>query len=177
MEINSPEFDLENVFKKYDKGNKSFLSPHELRCAFIFLHGVRPSYKEMKTFTQIKENYHEKQINENKSVKKNEEDKEEKSKKALIWEKGFNLELFKLLSKVRQNYLKEDSHSEIKQIFESLDIEGRDFIRIEDYLNLLKKHFKTGNYKSMLNAFYEIDSNKDGRVTFKDFYQLFKFKI
>lgn len=49
----NPAFSIDNVFTKYDQGKKGFLTKLELKCAFIFMSGMKPTKDDMGVIKQF----------------------------------------------------------------------------------------------------------------------------
>jgi len=147
----SAPLDCQTVFKKYDKSSKGYLTRHELKCALAFLLGKVVDYKTIKWCQGI----------------------------AGREAKGFGYESFAQIVEALHKEELDPEERMIKSMFKSFKNSANSkFISLEDYLDAVgEMNERSGsvNYKEALSAFFEIDSNKDCLVTYKDFYDLMKF--
>ena len=60
--------------------------------------------------------------------------------------------------------------------FETLDTSNNKYISLDDFRKC-ESLLACSSEGDMLDCFYEIDSNKDGKVTYKDFNEMMKFRI
>ena len=74
-----------------------------------------------------------------------------------------------------------EEEDSIKEMFKNFkNTKTNKYISLEDYIeviNELNDKTHSMSYQNALNAFYEIDSNKNGIVTYKDFTDLMRFKL
>lgn len=76
-----------------------------------------------------------------------------------------------------QKIVGKDVDDEIRQIFISLDVSCTGFVTLEDLKKAFKEAAPTVSAGIIEQAFREVDTNHDGRVSFKDFEKIMKNTI
>ena len=156
-------FDPSEIFKKYDKVKKGYLTRHELRCALIFGLGSRPTHKQLI-------HYCSQAMHKGKA--QHEQDSPQRKEKV-------TMDIFRIIFKEMKKDVCNTGGlaDQINEAFNSMDIHNQKFISVDIFLNIIRNQCPAANLNDALNAFYEIDSNKDGRVTYKDFYDMIRFHL
>ncbi len=145
------------AFGKYDKTGKGYLTRHELKCALAFCLGKVVDYKVLKWCQDLANKEQHGDV-----------------------EGHFAPSTFELIVKTLGKE-QEDEEKTIKAMFKSFRASGANkYISLEDYMEAVDElDAKTHavDKAEALNAFFEIDSNRDCAVTYKDFCDLMKFKV
>jgi len=139
------------AFYDCDSNHKGFLSKEDLKVAFIYLLGYKPSKLEVDGIVQ------------NNLVKA-------KDGKTVT---GLYLEKF--LSVMSDKLSASSVDDEIRETFFAFDRKCRGFLTMEDVksaFSLVSPHISSHNIQS---AFREIDRDCDGRITFRDFEFMMKY--
>lgn len=145
----SSPFTVASAFRKYDQESKGYLTLHETKCALIYLTGVKPTYEQNKNMLAAIKNA-----------------------------KHLSMEVF---SKVYQmhcvNIRYEPERALVGACFDAMDVSSNKYISIDDYRKCIQQVMHCSDEGNMLDCFYEIDSNKDGKVTYKDFNEMMKYPL
>ena len=138
------------AFHAADQGNKGFLNREDLKVAIVSLFGYKPSKYE------VDELMSKAKVNTDKRL-------------------GMHLENFIAIAGAK--FSAQDLDDEIRQIFVAFDIECRGFITLE---NAKKIFFRVAPFVGtdrVEKVFKEIDSDKDRRISFRDFEFMMKYSV
>ena len=141
-------YDVMVAFQNADEDRKGYLSAEDLKIAFVALFGYKPSKEEVR------------------GILAKEEDQEIP---------GISLKTFMDISLAK--IAAQDVDDQIRQVFVAFDMGCRGFITLDD----AKKTF--GQIAPFLDptrvekAFREIDSDQDGRVSYRDFEFMMKYSV
>jgi Ca2+-binding EF-hand superfamily protein len=142
-------FTVEKSFQKYDQDGKGYLTLHEAKCALIYLTGVKPNYEQTKNMLASIKNA-----------------------------KHLTLDLFTKLYQIHcSNVRYEPERALVGACFDAMDMSSNKYISIDDFNKCAYQVMHCSDGGAMLDNFYEIDSNKDGKVTYKDFNEMMKYPL
>lgn len=133
---------LHKVFQDCDEGGKGYLTREDLKVSLVLVFGYKPSKYE--TDQMMKKYCHGDEINP-----------------------GLNLEQF--LEVMKPKMLVKDEDEEIRQTFMAFDSQCNGFLKVEDLKKVFALVAPNFPVQQIEKVFRELDSNGDGRVSFKDF--------
>jgi len=142
---------IKSAFYDCDSGHKGFLSKEDLKVAFIYLLGYKPSKVEIDGLI------------ENNFIKSKDGD-------AVT-----GLQLEKFLSVMSEKLSSSSVDDEIRETFLAFDRKCRGFITLEDVKSAFSLVSPCITQRSIESAFREIDRDADGRITFRDFEFMMKY--
>lgn len=147
-ELNEKEINLlHKVFQDCDAKNKDYLSREDFKIAVVLLFGYKPSKYEV---DQMIGKYCQ-----------------ENPKNG-----GLNFEQF--LEVMKPKLFAKNEDEEIRQTFMAFDSQCNGFLKLEDLKKVFSQVAPNFPAHRIDNIFRELDSNGDGRVSFKDFDFLMK---
>ena len=150
--------------------DQRYLSRSQLKWALVYLYGKKPNDIEIeKVLAGIKPHRESRLANGEVTLQEFQQivmvlsDSEIRYKNNIIFEPSTTHELSK----------------ETFELLEDFENEGdqKGFISIEDFKTAVRQLLPDSKYENLEGIFMQIDSNKDGKVTFKDFIDLLKFKF
>ena len=168
------EFAYDKVFQKFagahDISNgESLMSRSQLKCALLYMYGNKPSDSDIdKLITTVKP-HRDLSIEDEQNI-------------SLLEFKR----IFEIVNDPYNGTVKFEPTSQFenyKQMFalledyENSSSEAKGFISLEDFKAAVRDHLPEAKYENLERIFLEIDSNKDDKVTYKDFIDLMKFKF
>lgn len=162
---------IADIFHHADEGKKGFLTSEDLKVAFVALFGYKPSKSEVQQLMTKNEKQAplvSGQLPGNQPLTKTCADTTADSHQI-----GMSLEHFTEIAKMK--ILAEDTDDEIRQMFLAFDTMCHGFIT----LDVAKKEFlQVAPFLDSVTVeklFREADSDRDGRVSYRDFEFLMKY--
>ena len=144
--------DFSKIFRSFDKNLKGYLTKHELKCALIYITGNKIDYEILTNLWKKREDFYK---------------KIERSTKGISCDY-----LNEICRNCAEIYPSNDKKLEIE--FNSLDIEGKDFIDFEAFQNLYElMGVSYMNEKMQKDVFNKLDKDSDGKITLKDYRNVF----
>ena len=143
--ISQETVDFERAFSFVDKRNNGSLDIHQIKMLYLSLFGYKPSLFELNNLARkVKYNYD----NEFEEIYVSKED---------LWKH------------LEEKFQYKNKYDELREIFQSFDIQCKGFINFEDFKKAIKlKNSKMDELK-ILKYFRELDTNLDDRVSFHEF--------
>ena len=161
--VQSLEQDCVQAFQHADEDGKGFLSPSDYKVAVLELCGYKPSkyeinavWSKVQASTQCHGNH-----------RAGAEEGTETSSQS-----GMNQAIF--VSLMVERLRRKDKDELIRQIFVAFDVHLRGFITTSDCVQAFKEVAPTISEELIGRWFDEVDSDSDGRVTFRDFEMMMK---
>jgi len=137
----------EETFRYFDKHRKNYLTKHELRCALIYLIGIKLDYDVLQELWEGKDAFY-------------------KEKK--MASPGVNLPYFQKI--IQKNDIHPPEEKLIELEYSSLDIQGKGNIDYFQFSNLLKSvNINYLNEKTKRDIFDKLDFDGDGYISLKDY--------
>jgi len=152
MSVNCSESEIlshiQEAFSLADIDNKGYLSRFDLKVAMVSLFGYKPSSFEVNDIIS--------------KIDKNECP-------------GITFDQFTVIA---SNKLKaQDDDDYIRQIFRACDLECRGFITLENAKKIFGQAAPFMDIMTVERVFKELDGDRDGRVSYKDFEYMMKYVI
>lgn len=148
---------FERAFHFADKSEKGYLDGHAVKVAYLCIYGYKPSKQEL---TDLLDSY-------GKEIKINE--KENLKKEKVIYKQDF-------LNIINNRINFQDKDDEIREIFQCFDQNSKGFLDIEDFIHAYHLKFKHLNEIKAAQYFREIDTDNDGRISYRDFQLMMRSK-
>jgi len=136
--------EINSAFLLFDEGNKGYLDRSDIKCAFIYLFGVKPSKSEVELM-----------INKEKG------------------NKGLNKDQFNRAA--MGNIIRLDQTDKIRNMFTSLDHNAKGYITLQDLILVFNQFAGHVSESTIEQLFYEVDSDHNGKIGFRDFHKIIKF--
>lgn len=136
---------ISEIFLQLDTKKKGYLTKEELKLAVVELFGYKPSKYEIHQL--IASSSHE--------------------------SNAISKEQFLKAMKSKQS--NQDENDEIRQLFVACDLKCRGFICFEDVERIFQQSASYMKNFDVKRLFEEVDRDKDGRITFRDFEYMLKF--
>ena len=136
------------AFQNADEGRKGFLTPEDLKVAFVSLFGYKPSKHEMEDLMS----------------------REDKGKSPVMT-------LGTFMDIASGKIEAQDFDDEIRQIFLAFDVACRGFITLDNAKKIFEQIAPFLDSKSVEKVFREIDSDHDGRISYRDFEFMMKYSV
>ena len=136
------------AFHTADEGGKGFLNIEDLKVAIVSLFGYKPSKFEV---DELMSN-----VDMNKCH-------------------GMPLESFVAIASAK--IAVQDLDDEIRQMFVAFDVKCRGFITLDNAKKIFSRIAPFVSSDNVEKVFKEIDSDKDGRVSYRDFEFMMKFSV
>lgn len=140
---------IKEAFYLADADNKGYLSRFDLKVAMVSLFGYKPSSFEI-----------------NDIMSKISEEPQQS---------GITLDQFQLIAS--NKFKAQDDDDQIRQIFRACDLECRGFITLDNAKRLFAQAAPFIDMQTVERVFKEIDSDRDGRVSYKDFEFMMKYVV
>jgi len=143
--------DCEKAFLDADEGRKGYLSPEDYKVAVISLLGYKPSKYEIAAVFKADQSNHE------------------------LPNESFKLDKAAFVTLMLGRMTQQDADELIRQIFLSFDAHCQGFVTLENCKQAFKQvapHVKDAQVELF---FAEVDSNGDGRVSYRDFDIMMKY--
>jgi len=141
---------MEKAFCKYDHGRKGHLTKLEFKCAFIYLTGYKPGTQDMQTVKQFLGNQAEFRV---------------------------SLDSFAQIMQVYLDQLR-PQQDPVAESWELLGGKDRGFVTIRDFHAAFDRVMpRLVDRNVALEAFQELDADKDGKMTLKDFKDALLFEL
>lgn len=137
--------DCERAFRDADEGQKGYLSPEDYKVAVVSLLGYKPSKYEIETVFKAQQS-------------------DQKLPK-----ESFKLDKAAFVTLMYGRMTQQDSDELIRQIFLSFDAHCQGFVTLENCKQAFRQvapHIRDAQVELF---FAEVDSNGDGRVSYRDF--------
>lgn len=167
------------TFHNADEGKKGYLTNVDLKVAFVALFGYKPSKNEVeqlmaKTQTEQTVSLASSRLPSNQPLtKKSEDSKIEQIPDAT--HVGMSLEHFTEIAKAK--ILAEDSDDEIRQMFIAFDVMCRGFITLDIAKKVFQQVAPFLDSVTVEKLFQEADMDRDGRVSYRDFEFIMKYRL
>ncbi|EDO37209.1 predicted protein [Nematostella vectensis] len=136
------------AFQLADKTSKGYLDKHDLKVAFVYLFGYKPSSYEVQEL-----------------MNKSNDDTSS----------GMTIDTFLRIASTKT--LAQDPDDHIRQVFQAFDMECRGFITLDNAKRVFSQVAPFVSAKNVENVFREIDGDGDGRVSYKDFEFMMKYAV
>ncbi|KAJ3285247.1 EF-hand calcium-binding domain-containing protein 11 [Rhizoclosmatium sp. JEL0117] len=133
---------IRDAFQRADVEGRGYLSKHGLKVGMMGLLGYKPSKFEIE------------QINKRYNLERGE----------------LNLDAFTEIMAPRLAQV--DSDDMIRQMFVALDLQGNGFITLENLKAVFRKVVPNVSMNVVEEFFAEVDTNRDGKVGYREFQQL-----
>jgi Ca2+-binding EF-hand superfamily protein len=168
MELDALEQDCIQAFQHADEDGKGFLTPSDYKVAVLELCGYKPSKYEINAvWSKLQQAPPPTTQCSPVSPEAAAEDIKTSSHSA-----GMNQATFRSLMVERLR--RKDKDELIRQIFVAFDVHLRGFITTSDCVQAFKEVAPTISEELIGRWFDEVDSDSDGRVTFRDFEMMMK---
>ena len=165
---------IAEAFHNADEGKKGLLTREDLKVAFVSLFGYKPSKSEVDHSMAIR-TQHETQFGRHLQVDQSVTHKSGILTSGNSPQVGITIEHFIEIAKTK--ILAEDSDDEIRQMFLAFDTRSQGFIT----LDVAKKNFlQVAPFLDPVTVeklFHEADTDRDGRVSYKDFEFIMKYSM
>ncbi|KAL9972221.1 hypothetical protein ACROYT_G018487 [Oculina patagonica] len=167
------------TFHNADEGKKGHLTNEDLKVAFVALFGYKPSKNEVeqlmaKTQTQQTVSLASSRLPSSQPLtKKSEDSRTEQNPDATYV--GMSLEHFTEIAKAK--ILAEDSDDEIRQMFIAFDVMCRGFITLDIAKRVFQQVAPFLDSVTVEKLFREADMDRDGRVSYRDFEFIMKYRL
>lgn len=139
---------IKEAFYIADEENKGYLNSFDFKVAMVCIFGYKPSSFEVGEIMS----------------------KVDKSGCP-----GINLELFMQIASSKMKA--QDQDDQIREIFRAFDMECRGFITLDNAKKIFSQVAPFMDALNVERAFREIDGDKDGRVSYKDFEFMMKYTV
>ena len=165
------------TFHNADEGGKGFLTSEDLKVAFVSLFGYKPSKNEVeqllvKSQTQTAVSLVSGWLPSNQPLA---EKPKGSGTERIPDHKGMSLEHFTEIAK--NKILAEDSDDEIRQMFVAFDVMCRGFIILDIAKRVFQQVAPFLDSVTVEKLFREADMDRDGRVSYRDFEFIMKYKL
>ena len=143
--------DCEKAFRDADEGQKGYISPEDYKVAVISLLGYKPSKYEIAAVFQVGQSNRE------------------------LLNESFKLDKAAFVTLMLGRMIQQDTDELIRQVFLSFDAHCQGFVTLENCKQAFKQvapHIKDAQVELF---FAEVDSNGDGRVSYRDFDIMIKY--
>ena len=141
--------DFERAFNFVDNLQKGFLDKHQIKLLYLSLFGYQPSLFELKNLSAKGYNHFGKHSN---YVSRED-----------IWKH------------LEEKFQYKDKYDELREIFQSFDVQSKGFINFEDFKKAIKIKNPSMDELKILRYFRELDTNLDDRVSFQEFVLMMEF--
>ena len=170
-DVASLERDCVEAFGNADEDGKGFLTRSDYKVAVLELCGYKPSSYEIDAvWTQLgscsAEQYHKTEAET--AVKRT----TSVSDRTVAQEDGMDQPTF--VSMMTERLRQKDKDEMIRQVFIAFDVHLRGFITTSDCIQAFKEAAPHISEELIEGWFSEVDSDSDGRVTFRDFEMMMK---
>ena len=156
------EQDCIHAFRHADEGSKGFLTPSDYKVAVLELCGYKPSKYEINAVWSKLSSPTQCHI----------KDKAAAENAGISLQAGIDQATF--VSLMVERFRKKDKDELIRQIFIAFDVHLHGFITTSDCVQAFKEVAPTISEELIGRWFDEVDSDSDGRVTFRDFEMMMK---
>ena len=161
--VQSLEQDCISAFRHADEDGKGYLSPSDYKVAVLELCGYKPSKYEINAvWSKLAPPPHLKHAKDEAAVKSTDTSLQAEMDQATF--------VSLMVERLRQK----DKDELIRQVFIAFDIHLRGFITTSDCIQAFKEVAPTISEELIGRWFDEVDSDGDGRVTFRDFEMMMK---
>ena len=148
---------IAETFHDADEGKKGYLTNEDLKVAFVSLFGYKPSKNEVEQL--MAKNYTQQTAS---LTRKSEH-------------VGMSLEHFTEIAKTK--ILAADSDDEIRQMFIAFDVMCRGFITLDIAKRVFQQVAPYLDSVTVEKLFREADMDRDGRVSYRDFEFIMKYRL
>ena len=155
---------IAETFHNADEEKKGFLTKEDLKVAFVSLFGYKPSKSEVQ---QLMAKYQTQESSVGGLLPGNQ---------ALAKTKvGMTLEHFTEIAKIK--ILAEDTDDEIRQMFIAFDTKCQGFITLDIAKRVFLQVAPFLDSVTVEKLFQEADTDRDGRVSYRDFEFIMKYSM
>ena len=172
VDLESLEQDCVQAFRHADEDGKGFLTPTDYKVAVMELCGYKPSKYEINAVWSKLTPPHQPTVQ---SIK-------DKHDTAVIATCGETVPLYQQVGMDQASFVpmmverlkQKDKDELIRQVFIAFDVHLRGFITTADCIKAVKEVAPLISEELIERWFNEVDSDSDGRVTFRDFEMMMK---
>lgn len=167
------------TFHNADEGKKGFLTNEDLKVAFVSLFGYKPSRNEVEQL--MAKNQTQRAVSSDSIWLSSDQLLTRKPANYEIKQTpnatpvGMCLEHFTEIAKTK--ILAEDSDDEIRQMFIAFDVMCRGFITLDITKRVFQQVAPFLDSVTVEKLFREADMDRDGRVSYRDFEFIMKYKL
>ena len=170
---------IAETFHNSDEGKKGYLTNEDLKVAFVALFGYKPSKNEgeqlmAKAQTQQEVSLASSRLPSNQQLIRKYEDSRI-GQMPHATPVGMPLEHFTEIAKAK--ILAEDSDDEIRQTFIAFDVMCRGFITLDIAKRIFQQVAPFLDSVTVEKLFREADMDRDGRVSYRDFEFVMKYRL
>ena len=156
---------IAETFHNADEEKKGFLTSEDLKVAFVSLFGYKPSKSEVQ---QLMAKFQKPGSSINDQLPGS-------SKTFVNTQTGMTLENFTEIAKIK--ILAEDTDDEIRQMFIAFDTKCQGFITLDIAKKIFLQVSPFLDSVTVEKLFREADTDRDGRVSYRDFEFIMKYSM